>query len=186
LKVREWLTNKIWWIKKLRRKIKREKDYLENLLWVKAQAESLYALQDLYNQKELEIEQNLKQKRKEFDVKQKEWEFEFENKKKQELMKWEMEKETKKAKIEQDIKKQLEEIQAKEAQLNEKEKEFNELKEKYENLQKEYENLSSKLEVQIREKIKWEYDLEKKMLLKDFELKEKLLEQEIINFKNSI
>ena len=50
----------------------------------------------------------------------------------------------------------------------------------------ELENISPKLEKEIREKISQEFNTQKILLLKDFEIKEKVLNVELVNSREKI
>lgn len=180
------LSQKIEEIKNLEENIENEKKYLEQVLWIKTQAESLYALIDMQKQKQDEFEQEMNNKKREFKKQEDEWKFNFDQLKQKETYEQEIKKEEQKRRFEQEIQKKIDDLKIREEEIKTKETEYKKLEQEVVRLEKELENISSKLEEQITDKIKSEFDREKILLLKDFELKEKMYEIENKNLSSKI
>jgi len=133
------LRNKMDSLEQIEKEIKENKIYLEKVLEIKAQWESLYALVDMQTAKENEFEQMIATKKQEQENMESKWRFEFDQKKQKEKH----EREIKKAEIQREFDDDI---------RIEKEKLF-----------------VSKKELQTQAKLKKEFTTEKILMKKDFE-----------------
>jgi hypothetical protein len=168
---------------KIQQAISIEKETVENIYKIKAEAESLEAL--IYTNKKAKENIELELKQVKMDWKREEEEFDYNLK-----IKRRNEEDIylqKKLKLEQDLKENKEkadkQISDRETTLKNKEIEFIELKENSLLYEINLKNALEKTEKEVSEKLKKDFDFEQKLENKDLDVKIKLLQQEIDSLK---
>lgn len=136
--------------------------------------------------KEQEFQDSIESKKRELKKIEDDWKYSFEQTRQKETYEWELKKEETRRKFDSDIQKRISEVSAKEEILNSKSEEFENAKKEVVRLQNELANLSEKLYWEIKEKLTRDFEFEKTMILKDFEMKEKVSELENTNLQTKI
>lgn len=166
--------------------IKDKQDYLEKVLKISAEAESLFALVDLQTKKKQEFEEEMEKKLKDQKLKEEEWNYIFEQKKKNEKYEWESKKQDTERKFNQELDKKIFDLNKKEIELNEKKKEYDNLLKEKEILEKENLEMPQKIEKEISSSLLKDFEREKVLIQKDYDIKDKVRDLEIENLKSKL